>query len=207
MEYRGEIWKWEAVEAFKNTDFPMGINLTTVNLGPKPTLKYFDSLGREELSGIFYSCWQTDDYPDYEKPDCGTLHAYGEKDGKYYHGEVPFQPVTVEETDGIWESNNATFNLDAFDDKELEEELGPDGNAEVDRLFDRLNGWSESDILYSKIRSAKEMADYLKDVGDLMRICPYYFAGAFADWTADDVRLLHVFMEDDGSYTMELAAV
>lgn len=82
-------------------------------VGPFPMMNYMDGTEASELNDIFYTAWNSADCSD----GPGILVAYGEHDGKIYHGIVEYTSAP-EIPAGTWTNTDTVIYLepDQFDE-------------------------------------------------------------------------------------------
>lgn len=166
---------------------------------------------KDELNGIFYSSWYHEDCTE----STGTLIAYGENNGKFYHGTVDFEDVQ-EIPAGRWDALHTAilieteddFDTDAYPDlvnacqafKELSDDIELDT---VGGLLFFLNN-----ITIDSEEKGKRFCEMTKNLLEaLPDDCGIMINGFFADQWDKDPKLMIIDADEHNDVIIKVARV
>lgn len=168
-------------------------------------LRYGENLPQE----VFYSMYN---YSDYDSGNVGNLVAYGTKDGKHYHGSVPYKVVNDLPQQGLWWTPETAVRLESEDWADFD-------YAQCKAICEKLSTLSSADtlqvddnsFLYTmnnlNLDSPEKLSQYVALCAQLMEAsyeqCKVF--DEYVDLDSADHRLMRLDILPSGSCTAEVS--
>ena len=181
--------------------------------GPFPMVEHLQEIAQNEpgeLKGMFYSV--------YHNADCdssaGALIAFGEKNGRVYTGEVPFETVSGI-PDGDWYTplTAVCYDTDDTEDKDIPAIMDVCRQLCNFSCADELNCSDNGSISFYlnnfQIETDAQLKSFMHLYAKLISLTDgeCCLIGELADISSPDVKMLHFDVEADGTFTLEMAAI
>ncbi len=168
-------------------------------VGPFPLMNHCKEPENEDagLNGVFYSAWHCADCSDGN----GVLVAYGEKDGKTYNGEVPYETVMTA-PDGNWYNPlSSVVYAETEEGKSAAETPGfTDACKAVSEFAEEELNLDEEGCYYLNnvtLHSDAEVKHFIELVKEVKRVSKEFnLIADFVDTSLPDVRLMIIDEED-----------
>ena len=170
-------------------------------------LRYGEKLPQE----VFYSMYN---YSDYDSGNVGSLVAYGTKDGKHYHGTVPYVVVDRLPESGKWWTPETAVSLESEDWADFDYD-------QCKAICQQLSALSSGDTLQvddssfvyamnnPNLQGREPLEQFIALAAQLMDAscdqCKVF--DEYVDLLSPDHRLLRLDIQPNGRYTAEVSDI